>query len=716
MKLITSVLLAPLVLGVPLTIADNYSYPASQNSYSNFGGVGIFQTPTARNNTEGVLNLGYHANADYQFFNASVQLFPWLESTIRYTLVNDVLYSPYPGFSGDTKYTDKGIDLKARLLRESQWLPELAVGLRDIGGTGLFGGEYIVASKRYNQFDFSLGLGFGYLGQSADLHGDQSSSISCGRDASYSGKGGQIDYQRWFTGCVALFGGVQYQTPYQPLSLKLEYDGNDYTNDLPVRRGESEMPVDSRFNMGAVYAFDDWGQLSLSYQRGNTITLGFNFIADFSDLSRGWNDSPPPVLKSPGDTESESLERFAYQMRTGAGYEVSRVYTVDNEFVVEAQQFKYRDSNQANERAFTLMANQAQSAERLTVIDVRQRVPSVSTSVQSEDLAAVAMAASPQLRYEGIETRLAPSYGTHEPMYENRPALSYSVEPVLGQSFGSAEGFYLYNLGLDFKAGYWLSDHLQLSGTAYVNIVDNFDKFNYTIPSDGTSIPRVRTLVREYLENNAVAAERLQLSYLNRFGENHFYGLHGGYLERMFAGVAGEYFYKLVDSNWAVGMELAYVAQRDPSTAFGIYDGPDQCTGGTCYEVQDGIATGHVSVYYKPQLSWINDVSLVMSAGRYLAGDYGATVNVSKVFRSGVSVMAFATKTNLSAEEYGEGSFTKGFGISIPFDLISTEHTVSRASFGWMPLTRDGGQKLSYGPRLAGVAGGRTSTRWRVPN
>ena len=35
-----------------------------------------------------------------------------------------------------------------------------------------------------------------------------------------------------FHGPAALFGGVEYQTPWQPLRLKLEYEGNDYSQEF----------------------------------------------------------------------------------------------------------------------------------------------------------------------------------------------------------------------------------------------------------------------------------------------------------------------------------------------------------------------------------------------------------------------------------------------------------------------------------------------------
>ena len=69
-----------------------------------------------------------------------------------------------------------------------------------------------------------------------------------------------------------------------------------------------------------------------------------------------------------------------------------------------------------------------------------------------------------------------------------------------------------------------------------------------------------------------------------------------------------------------------------------------------------------------------------MSAGRYLAKDIGVTLDVSRVFKNGVTVGAFATKTNVSAAEFGEGSFDKGVYLSIPFDVMFTRSSSSVAN------------------------------------
>lgn len=212
--------------------AETYPAPIGP-SQSDFGGVGLLQTPTARMAREGEISLNYRDNDQYRYYSASVQLFPWLETTLRYTDVRTKQYSSVDAFSGDQTYKDKAFDLKLRLWEESYWMPQVSVGAKDIGGTGLFDAEYIVASKARGPFDFSLGLGWGYLGTSGNVKNPfcTYSDKFCYRDNSYQ-KAGSINGDQMFHGPAALFGGVEYQTPWQPLRLKLEYEGNDYSQEF----------------------------------------------------------------------------------------------------------------------------------------------------------------------------------------------------------------------------------------------------------------------------------------------------------------------------------------------------------------------------------------------------------------------------------------------------------------------------------------------------
>ena len=161
------------LLCLPLVAKANsqsYVWQQAPNAPSQMvhGGVGLIQTPTARMADAGNLSLNYTDNGEYRFWSVSLQLFPWMEATARYSDIRTRLYSDDPGFSGDQTLKDKGLDVKFRLWQESQYLPEVAFGFRDFGGTGLFESEYVVLNKRYGDFDFNLGMGWGYLGKAAN--------------------------------------------------------------------------------------------------------------------------------------------------------------------------------------------------------------------------------------------------------------------------------------------------------------------------------------------------------------------------------------------------------------------------------------------------------------------------------------------------------------------------------------------------------------------
>ncbi|VEB51451.1 lipoprotein [Salmonella enterica subsp. enterica] len=69
-------LLSVLALGISAAChAETYPAPVGP-SQSDFGGVGLLQTPTARMAREGEMSLNYRDNDQYRYYSASVQLFP----------------------------------------------------------------------------------------------------------------------------------------------------------------------------------------------------------------------------------------------------------------------------------------------------------------------------------------------------------------------------------------------------------------------------------------------------------------------------------------------------------------------------------------------------------------------------------------------------------------------------------------------------------------
>ena len=65
--------------------------------------------------------------------------------------------------AGGQSYKDKGFDIKLRMIKETRLIPQIAIGLRDFAGTDVFGAEFVTLSKNVQNFDFTLGFGFGGL-------------------------------------------------------------------------------------------------------------------------------------------------------------------------------------------------------------------------------------------------------------------------------------------------------------------------------------------------------------------------------------------------------------------------------------------------------------------------------------------------------------------------------------------------------------------------
>ncbi|MDF5154738.1 YjbH domain-containing protein, partial [Vibrio parahaemolyticus] len=70
-----------------------FEAPPLRPSQTDFGGVGLMQMPTGRMAPEGEFNFSVTGSDEYLFYNVTLQLMPWLETTIRYTQVKDLPYS-----------------------------------------------------------------------------------------------------------------------------------------------------------------------------------------------------------------------------------------------------------------------------------------------------------------------------------------------------------------------------------------------------------------------------------------------------------------------------------------------------------------------------------------------------------------------------------------------------------------------------------------------
>ncbi|WP_429039421.1 YjbH domain-containing protein [Aeromonas veronii] len=659
-------------------------------SQGDFGGVGLLQMPTARMAKTGEFSANYVDNDQYRRWSISAQPFDWFEATLRYTDVRTRKYSPNEDFSGDQTYKDKAMDFKFRLWKESNYLPQVSVGFRDLMGTGLFDSEFMTASKRYGPFDFTIGIGWGNMAESGNIKNPfcEYKDSWCQRNNSFTGSGGKFEFDSLFHGPAALFGGIEYQTPWQPLRLKLEYDGNDYSKEFA-----GHISQDSPWNIGAVYRVFENMDSHLSWQRGNTLMWGVTFRTNFNDMKPAHIDQPRPIYqpdKVPATLTDVKWKALTADLKENAGWQDTEFYTTTNSVTVIGKQSKYRNKSEAIKRTSLLAANYLPSTvDELNVVERKANFQLQETRI---DLPSVRRANVVQVlgeeQHEKSTVQAAGKIQGESIYASERKAFSYSFDPDLTQSFGGAESFYMYQLGINANADWRINANNSLQGTLFVNLVNNYDEFNYKAPPpDGAALPRVRTWIREYVDSSNVLLNNLQLTHMQPLAQDWYGQAYGGYLEMMYAGVGSEVLYRPYGKTWAIGVDANWVKQRDWNNTLKMAD----------YDVM----TGHVTAYW--QLPFMNNVTAKVSVGQYLAGDKGATFDFSKRFDSGVILGGYATFTDVSADEYGEGSFTKGIYVTIPFDLMLLKPTTAKGSIGWVPLTRDGGQMLSRKNGLYGL-------------
>jgi len=160
-----------------------------------------------------------------------------------------------------------------------------------------------------------------------------------------------------------------------------------------------------------------------------------------------------------------------------------------------------------------------------------------------------------------------------------------------------------------------------------------------------------------------------------------YFQAYAGILEEMYSGAGIDMLWRRPDSNIALGANINAVVQRDYDKMFGVRD--------------FRTVTGHVSAFW---VTPFNHVDVALHAGRYLAGDIGATLEVQKRFANGWSIGAFATLTDVPFSVFGEGAFDKGLVFTIPFDLYSPKNTRGAYKTILRSINRDGGRMLDNWP------------------
>ena len=234
---------------------------------SDFGSAGLIKTPTARMADDGELRATISREDVADIYNISYQATPWLEATFRYSIFNPRNYS----YSSDG-LRDRSYEAKARILRERAWLPEVAVGVRDILGTGVWEGEYAVASKELGSFDISVGIGWGRLAARGQFDNPLTlldDGFEERPETAGGAFGGESRSKSYFRGPAAWFGGARYRVPRWPLQIIAEYNSDNYAREVRFNTIEAPSP----WNFGIEWRPQSNLTIAASWLHGSSLGL-----------------------------------------------------------------------------------------------------------------------------------------------------------------------------------------------------------------------------------------------------------------------------------------------------------------------------------------------------------------------------------------------------------------------------------------------------------
>ncbi|MFL2706891.1 MAG: YjbH domain-containing protein [Gammaproteobacteria bacterium] len=670
------------------SIEDYYPYKVVPTA-SNYGNTGIIELPNARMMPEASLRFRFSASYPYEYTSLTATPFGWLEATYRYAEIKNQKYGPIT-YSGNQSLKDKGFDLKALIKKETYILPAVALGLRDIAGTGLFSSEYIVASKKLGHLDLTLGMGWGILGTASNISNPLSSLHEGFKDRNTDfGEGGTFSFKNWFSGNTAIFGGLEYDLPKRGIRLKLEYDTSN-----PDSRNIVQ-DVKSRFNLGLTYAFSNNLTFSSSLDRGSQFRVGFSLKGNFLNDTitkpaprkvQKLNSELLKNIKEDKDLFYRSLNR---SLREESIYiQAANLKEKEVDIAVASSRF-FSMTRPIGRTARIVSALSPEEIERINIHHMNGDLEVAKVSLGRKDLDKVNegnLSSSELLAFSKLDSK------SSEPLYKDAdfmptvsfPEFNWTMSPALRHQIGGPEGFYLGQLLWQTDTYVKFRRNLYLYTSFGINIYDTFKGLNN--PSS-SNIPHVRSDIQDYLTEGKNNIQRMQLQYFGTPYKDVFTRFDLGYIEEMFGGIGGEIYYRPFDKNYQLSLTAHKVKQRDFNQLFSFRD----------YSTITGHLGLHVDLPYQMRSTLL--------LGKYLAGDKGATFDISRRFNSGFTLGIFASKTNLSAEEFGEGSFDKGFYVSIPTQLFYSDFKTGVISFGLHPLTKDGAAILNQRNSLSSILG-----------
>jgi hypothetical protein len=669
------------------------AFPALAVSYNSLGQTGLINIPSAEVHQEQSVYFTFNRSNYIKLGTLTVTPFDWMEASYFYYRPDDLLWGGAKGL-----YLDKGFNIKLSYKPKNILLPRIALGLDDFAGTGQFTREYIISTYNFNNFKLTAGLGWGkYVGTSSlksplSIISDKFST----RPFNEIGKGGKPSYNLWFRGPSAPIFGIEYDIKkINNLSLKFEHDPYDYFKFGCCGEGLSQESLsirkkDSDINFGLSYKYKDLGNFDLSHVKGNSWNLSFSI--GFSG-TKSYRKKPKfkPIIKNNSYNQSSYKNEFYLDLLSNLN--ANKLYLQTADLNNKSLNITIESEDHFNPVIYTsraaFIANEVSklndiNLDYIEVGHINRGIKINSVQYSSNDLNLTSRKPNILIKRNTlIQDKNLKSHTDH--VFKPRvifPVIMNKFSPAVRAHVGSPERFIYTGLGIKATTEIQFNRNVVFYSVIGKSLTDNFDR-KRSVPN--SRLAKVRTEIVDYLQETSddIYVSSMTIEGIWSPYNNIYTKLSLGYLEPMYGGISTELMYKPFRGNVAFSYEYNDVKKRsfDQKFSFSEYK----------------ISTNHMNVaYYHPK----TNILTKWSYGKYLAGDIGYTLDLSRRMPSGWRAGFWFSNTNVSAEEFGEGSFDKGFYINVPMNIFSKAYVKNVQGFSLRTMTRDGGQKLELNNRL----------------
>jgi len=571
-----------------------------------------------------------------------------------------------------------GFDLRLRLIEESQYAPEVTLGLQSAFGHKRMAAEYIVLSKRFGDFDLTGGMGWGRLGDAGQTGNPLKALGSHFDDERIPDNEMPNDIHNWFTGDDAgLFAGIEYFPPGQIFSVKAEWRADRYT----AERAASDYDAPAPWSIGLALHPYKWLDLNIGLA-GTEKILGSLTLR-------------PTLEKWPGrSTKHEATKPLRTyrtgltlpgQMVTSAAQEDITLYATQSDAHIASTMMELSVADeslpyQLGHAARHMADHGGETVEELKITPTFMGLRGAAISLMRRDLeqALAHEQGSPQEIWRNIK------FDKEKPdRIAYLPIASHSTAPRLildsQMSLSEEDSGILHRTSLVIDERRNIGRHFLIGGALRLNIHDNLDQIEKFRP---VALLPVRSDVNRFTRQ-LVSVDRSYLGWMMTPKTDLHVSLAAGYLEEMYAGSGGEILYRPFGKTFAVGADAWLALRRDP-----LMDMHLGLNG-------DHLLTGHINAWYEfPD----RDLTIQARVGRYLAEDFGGTLSLEKRMRNGIRISAFATATdNADFDPFGGTTHLySGIKMSMPLGNIPHVPQGSEARIAVMPFGRDTGQAIDH--------------------